>query len=348
MTHYLLSRRVNERIKGAVMADRIGWVDNLRALACLMVVLIHSTTYAITAAGAPGDHHWEVANLLNSASRAGVPLFFMISGYLFFGERRAGKKHFIRIGLCILFYSAVALVYMAVLTPIDAGNALRQLLRKPVFYHLWFFYAVGVIYLLSPLIRVPAVTGKYLAAAIVALALVANPNMYAVSVGTLPVLPVNLYITGDTFYYLLYAVAGRALGELTPPRWVVAGALPVFLAAAALIAVGTQQQTVVNENFTQTFYLYAHPLVFTSAVSLMVMFKAACLRDALPGLSTLARHSLAIYGFHALIIHFMRTHGLALTAWPTLDIFYVFLCSVSGSLLLSMLLRRWDTRRWVS
>lgn len=72
------------------MTDKIGWIDNLRAVACMMVVLIHSTTYYITAGGAPGDVHWDVANILNSASRVCVPLFFMISGYLFLASAAPG------------------------------------------------------------------------------------------------------------------------------------------------------------------------------------------------------------------------------------------------------------------
>lgn len=330
------------------MSDKIGWVDNLRAVACLMVVLIHSTTYYITAAGVPGERHWDVANLLNSACRVGVPLFFMISGYLFFGERRAEKKHMLRIGFCLLFYSAVALLYMALLTPIHAGNALRLFWQKPVFYHLWFFYAILVIYLLSPLIRVPTVSARYLAVAVLLLAVVANPNTPELAIGHTPLLPVNVYIVGDTFYYLLYAVVGRALGTLTPARWVTLGAAPLFVVSVLLIAMGTWQQTLANDNFTQTYYLYASPLVFIAAVCLMILFKAPALSAPLPGFSFISRHSLAIYGFHALIIHFIRTRDLALKGWPILDIFYVFFCAVVCSMLLSLLVQRCDIRRWVS
>lgn len=334
--------------QGGAMSDKIGWVDNLRAIACLMVVLIHSTTYYITAAGMPGDVQWDVANLLNSASRVGVPLFFMISGYLFFGERRAETRHFLRIGFCLLFYSAMSLLYMHMLTPIHAGNALREFWQKPVFYHLWFFYALAVIYLFSPLIRVPPVSGRYLTLAVVLLAIIANPNMPEVALGQAQILPVNLYIVGDTFYYLLYGIVGRALGVLTLTRGAMRISLPVFVASVLLIALGTWRQTLANENFTQTFYLYANPLVFIAAVSLMAVFKSPSLNVTLPGVAFISRHSLAIYGFHALIIHFIRTHDLALSAWPVLDIVYVFVCAVLCSALLSLLLQRADIRRWVS
>lgn len=330
------------------MSDKIGWVDNLRAVACLMVVLIHSTTYYITAAGMPGERHWDVANLLNSACRVGGSVVLYDFRLPVFWRAAGGKKHMLRIGFCLLFYSAVALAYMALLTPIHAGNALRLFWQKPVFYHLWFFYAILVIYLLSPLIRVPPVSGRYLAVVVLILAVVANPNTPELTIGHTPLLPINVYIVGDTFYYLLYALVGRALGTLTPTRWVTLGAVPLFVVSVLLIAMGTSQQTLANDNFTQTFYLYANPLVFIAAVYLMILFKAAALSAPLPGFSFISRHSLAIYGFHALIIHFIRTRDLALKGWPILDVFYVFFCAVVCSMLLSLLVQRCDIRRWVS
>ncbi|ORM72420.1 hypothetical protein HA44_20390 [Mixta gaviniae] len=63
--------------------QKIGWIDNLRAVACLMVIVIHTTTWYITNSDRVAESAWDLANLLNSASRVCVPLFFMISGYLF-------------------------------------------------------------------------------------------------------------------------------------------------------------------------------------------------------------------------------------------------------------------------
>ena len=94
------------------MQEKIHWITNLRGIACMMVVMIHSTSWYITHPHAITLLQWDIANLLNSASRVSVPLFFMISGYLFFGERSAQPRHFWRIGLCIAFY--ISAVYHAV------------------------------------------------------------------------------------------------------------------------------------------------------------------------------------------------------------------------------------------
>jgi surface polysaccharide O-acyltransferase-like enzyme len=97
------------------MQEKIHWITHLRGIACMMVVMIHSTTWYITHPHTISLLDWDIANILNSASRVSVPLFFMISGYLFFGERSAQPRHFLRIALCILFYSALSLLYITCL-----------------------------------------------------------------------------------------------------------------------------------------------------------------------------------------------------------------------------------------
>ncbi|MDC6108540.1 acyltransferase [Serratia rubidaea] len=330
------------------MSNKIGWIDNLRAVACLMVVMIHATTAVLTTPDKVGSLAWDVANLLNALSRAAVPLFFMISGYLFFGERSANRKHFVRIGGCILFYSAVALAYIACFTHIGFWPSLRTLLQKPVFYHLWFFYAIVVVYLLSPLINVKPVSGRYLAAALLILAVLANPNGDKLAVDGVHLLPVNLYIAGDTFYYLLYALAGRAIGMMdTGRRGVSLLAALGLLGSVALIILGTRHQSLINGNLAATYYLYATPLVFIAAVSLLVWFKN-CLAQPVGWLAVFSRHSLAIYGLHALIVNLLRHQGWDLDGYPLLDIFWVFGLALGLSLLLSVGLQKIDRRRLVS
>jgi len=329
--------------------QRIHWIDNLRALACMMVIMIHTTTFYVTHGMEVGEHNWLLANVLNSGSRVAVPLFFMISGFLFFGDRPAGKKHLLRMAFCLLFYSLVALLYMALLTPISAAGALDSLLQKPAFYHLWFFYAVMVIYLLSPLIQIRPVSAGYLAAIVLVLAVIANPNTVAFHWGKVMLLPINLFIGGDTFYYLLYAILGRAIGMLTlQGKKIPVIAAMVFIVSVALVAMGTKKQLIINGDFADTYYLYCGPLVFIGAVALFVFFKQVCCHRCYPGLRLISRYSLAIYGFHAFIIHFMRTHGLDEKSYPAMDMLYVFAATLALSLLLAIGLGKIDRRRWVS
>ena len=331
------------------MQQKINWIDNLRGIACLMVIMIHTTTWYITNADVVTPFSWDFSNVLNSASRVSVPLFFMISGYLFFGERSAERRHFLRIGLCLLFYSTVAFLYIALFTSISPRLSLINLFQKPVFYHLWFFFAIIVIYLLSPLISVKKVGLPVIFGLLLVAGVIANPNTVPQSFHGMKWLPVNLYINGDTFYYVLYGLLGRAIGMLETQyrRYTVIAAL-LFIACVTLISLGTHSELARQGNFSDTFYLYCGPLVFIAALSLFVVVKNSLNTRPLPGLALISRHSLGIYGFHALFIHALRTRHIEITHWPVLDIVWIFSATLMGSLILSMLLQRIDTRRLVS
>lgn len=331
------------------MSQKISWIDNLRAIACLMVIVIHTTTWYITGPMAVTGITWDITNVMNSASRVCVPLFFMISGYLFFGERSAQGRHLLRIVLCLLFYSAVALAYITWLTPISEGRSLIKLLQKPVFYHLWFFFAIIGIYLLSPLIQVKSVQPRYVVLLVLVLAVLANPNTVSQSLGPFHWLPVNLYVSGDTIYYLLYALLGRAIGCMdTDKRGVSWLAGFGFIACVAGIALGTKQLLKTNGAFNDTWYLYCGPLVFIAAISLLVLSKNVLNHRPLPALATISRYSLPIYGFHALFIHYLRTHHYDDMSRPWLDLPWVFGVTLAGSLLLAVILKRVDKHQLVS
>jgi len=331
------------------MQSKISWIDNLRGIACLMVVMIHTTTWYVTNAHSISPASWDIANILNSASRVSVPLFFMISGFLFFGERSAQPKHFIRIASCLAFYSTVALLYIILFTSINAESGLKNLLQKPVFYHLWFFFAIIVIYLVSPLIQVKNVSGKMLLALMVVVGIVANPNTVSQKIGSVEWLPVNLYISGDTFYYILYGMLGRAIGMMDTHRRGLNGlCAALFIIGVVVISRGTLHELQWRGNFADTWYLYCGPMVFICAVALLTLVKNTLNERPLPVLAFISRHSLGIYGFHALVIHALRTRGVELKSWPALDIVWIFTATLAVSLLLSMLLQKIDTRRFVS
>ncbi len=66
-------------------AQRIFWADTMRALAILMVVIIHSSAPVlynwneVLASNIPIPS-WNFANILNSISRISIPIFVMLSG----------------------------------------------------------------------------------------------------------------------------------------------------------------------------------------------------------------------------------------------------------------------------
>ena len=188
-----------------------------------------------------------------------------------------------------------------------------------------------------------------LLALMVVIGLLANPNTLSQKMGGFEWLPVNLYINGDTFYYVVYGLLGRAIGmmETQKPRltWLCAA---LFVGAVVVISRGTLHELRWRGNFADTWYLYCGPMVFICAVSLLTLVKNTLNTRPLPVLGLISRHSLGIYGFHALVIHALRTNGVEFKRWPVLDIVWIFTATVLVSLLLSVLLQKLDTRRFVS
>lgn len=88
--------------------------------------------------------------------------------------------------------------------------------------------------------------------------------------------------------------------------------------------------------------------MFICAISLFTLGKNILNSRELPGIALISRHSLGIYGFHALFIHALRASGLELSRWPLLDIVWIFAAALLGSLALSTLVQRIDRRRLVS
>ena len=54
---------------------RIDWLDSLRAIAIIAVIVIHVSSPVVNVAYGSNMFHWWVGNVLDSAARFAVPLF---------------------------------------------------------------------------------------------------------------------------------------------------------------------------------------------------------------------------------------------------------------------------------
>jgi hypothetical protein len=123
-----------------------------------------------------------------------------------------------------------------------------------------------------------------LLALMVVIGIVANPNTVAQKIGHFEWLPINLYINGDTFYYVLYGMLGRALGMMdTQKKSLTVLSATVFVVAAFAISRGTLHELKWRGNFADTWYVYCGPLVFICAMSLFTLVKNTLSARALPG-----------------------------------------------------------------
>lgn len=144
----------------APVRNRVLYLDIIRALSCLCVVMIHvSCEYVIAELG---SMDFWLGNFFDSLVRASVPLFVMVSGALFLDERypftrESWLRHIGKLLSFYLFWSALYAIIYEGLYPLVFYNSfsLSRILWGMIngHIHLWFIPMLIGLYLLLPLLR---------------------------------------------------------------------------------------------------------------------------------------------------------------------------------------------------
>ena len=132
------------------------WIDWMRVIACLLVMLVHSTEpFYLGGEGSRvltrGDAFW--VSFFEMISRACVPLFVVASSYLQFPLHYSAGEFFRRRAVRILIPFAVWTVFYALVWGEPVENFRSLLLNfNYAAGHLWFVYMLCGLYLLMPLL----------------------------------------------------------------------------------------------------------------------------------------------------------------------------------------------------
>lgn len=132
------------------------WIDWMRVVACLLVMLVHSTEpFYLGGEGSRvltrGDAFW--VSFFEMISRACVPLFVVASSYLQFPLHYPTGEFFRRRAVRILIPFAVWTVFYALVWGEPVENFRSLLLNfNYAAGHLWFVYMLCGLYLLMPLL----------------------------------------------------------------------------------------------------------------------------------------------------------------------------------------------------
>ena len=142
------------------MEERKGYLDILRALATVGVIVIHIS--ANNWYGYIGSRDWIVFSIYEGICKVAVPIFFMISGCLFLNSNRIRKisdlfVHSIR--KLVIFLVFWSVIYKLLRFPgkrnlfIYLKHSLVEILEGNTETHLWFVYAIIGLYMLVPLLQ---------------------------------------------------------------------------------------------------------------------------------------------------------------------------------------------------
>lgn len=132
--------------------SKVLYLDILRAIACIMVVLYHCTGEY----NEINSSNFWASNIVEAFSQIGVPLFLMISGALMLNKdyhctTQKIKKHITKMLIFFLIWSALYCLRFIISGELNMWGLLTDFIIGP--YHLWFVPMIIGIYLIVPLLR---------------------------------------------------------------------------------------------------------------------------------------------------------------------------------------------------
>ncbi len=140
--------------------ERLDFLDFIRVFATFMVLILHCICDYFNNVANSSSALWTVLGFVNELCRTGVPLFFMISGYLLLRKditdiKSFYKKRFLKIAIPFVVYDIFYFIFNCLIykTPISVLTFFRELFNNGSSYHFWFVYSILFIYLLMPFLR---------------------------------------------------------------------------------------------------------------------------------------------------------------------------------------------------
>lgn len=134
---------------------QLSYLNYLRFGSILFVILLHSASPFVTNAAYYHLPSYKVVLAVNEIGRAGVPLFFMMSGYLLLRDSRTlecvpfYRRRMSRILIPLTIWNLVYGVHYG-MTPV---TVLENAINQGCAYHFWFLYTLLGIYLLAPFLK---------------------------------------------------------------------------------------------------------------------------------------------------------------------------------------------------
>ena len=127
-------------------------LDLIKVLACIGVVLLHTTMIGFKDTGS-----WNLLAYLYYLGTYSIPLFFMVNGYLLLGKKEITYPYILQKVKWILITVSSWNIIVWLLKRDFAVNPIKKivgsLLQKGYFFQFWFFGALILIYLCLPILK---------------------------------------------------------------------------------------------------------------------------------------------------------------------------------------------------
>ena len=126
-------------------------LDLLKVLACVGVVLLHTTMGGFKDTGS-----WNLSTYLYYLGTYSIPLFFMVNGYLLLGKREITSHYILQkvkwILITVSSWNIIVWLFKRDFTVNPIKKIVGSLIQKGYFFQFWFFGALILIYLCLPIL----------------------------------------------------------------------------------------------------------------------------------------------------------------------------------------------------
>ena len=140
------------------MKKRVEYIDFIRMFAILSVIAIHVNAITRDALIVTNKIYYFFFTFLDSLTRAGVPLFLMLTGYFVLGTKKEEsykqflKKKMPKLVIPFFIFSIAYYIYRIYDNSVNASilDFLTKFLNNDIYYHLWYMYIIIMIYIMIP------------------------------------------------------------------------------------------------------------------------------------------------------------------------------------------------------
>ena len=336
----------------------IQWLDTLRALATLGVIIIHVSTPTVKMIYGKNMEYWWIGNFIDSSVRFAVPLFLMLSGATMLAkEYKLGefyKKRITRVFFPFIFWMITYLIYRwIILTPIHQPTTFSTMLhwgtdlflKEGISKHFWYIYMILFIYLFIPFIGI-------------GLRKLNNSTILYILAGWLILtficksVPLNLYCWSEEYWskllgYFLYTgflILGYYLSKLVIKiHKIRCYSIILFILSILISAVSTFIFSEVAHKLDLRVYSYLTVNSIIQAIAIFLWMKDSNIRNKyiLMLQRAISNYSYGIYLVHILVIGIFFNNGIFWTmAYPLISLPLVSLMTLVTSFIIIYILRK--------
>lgn len=289
--------------------SKLVWIENLRALACIMVILLPVSGSWLYKLNGVNSFTWGSVALIHSFTRFCVPVFIMITGALLLKQNGSVidfyKSSYSRILKPLLFWS-ICYIMLFVMFDFILGKSSSVVgmisyasiaFLHGAAYHLWYMYLLLALYVFIPFISkiIQSIQLQFLLIILIAWFIMLTLAQYYVSNEFLQFSRFYLgYVGYIIFGYFLYKIQiSRQIGIIISILLLILGLVSTFIPAYNFHVNN-------NENAMSNSFYYLNANIIVLSMGAFILMKSIEFKCNL--VSNISKYSFGIYFIHLIFI----------------------------------------------